>query len=477
MNQSGSDEAAATTRTWTEAHQAAFARATGDVNPMHMDARMARRTLAGERAVHGVHAALWALDACADAHPLDRLATLQMRFERFVLVGDRTVLTVHEADARQLRLSLAVDGVRTLTIQATFAADRPPAQPVEAAPTAIPAEPVARDPAALPGLAGAFALPDPAAIAALAPRLARALGPDRVAALGGLSTLVGMFVPGLHSILSKIDVTVTEGGTGSSLGYAVKRFQPMLQSVTLDAVGPGLVARVEGFVRPRPVEQESLRDLAALVEPGAFAAVSALIVGGSRGLGAATAKLIAAGGGAVCITYASGAAEAEMIAREIRDAGGRCQVLRYDADEPAAPQLAALAMRPSQLYHFATPRIFRQKRAPFEPACLDEMMRVYNTAFYELSQFCLERGDAVAAFYPSTSAIDEAPRDTLEYVMAKIAGETLAATLARTLPNLRTVVERLPRVKTDQTATIFPVPAAAPSALMLPIIRRMSAAA
>ncbi len=69
-------------------------------------------------------------------------------------------------------------------------------------------------------------------------------------------------------------------------------------------------------------------------------------------------------------------------------------------------------MRPSQLYHFATPRIFRQKRAPFEPACLDEMMRVYNTAFYELSQFCLERGDAVAAFYPSTSAIDEAPRDT-----------------------------------------------------------------
>ncbi len=58
MNGSGSDDAAAT-RIWTEAHQAAFARATGDVNPMHMDARMARRTLAGERAVHGVHAALW----------------------------------------------------------------------------------------------------------------------------------------------------------------------------------------------------------------------------------------------------------------------------------------------------------------------------------------------------------------------------------------------------------------------------------
>ncbi|MGP4813934.1 hypothetical protein, partial [Psychrobacter sp. 1Y10] len=65
--------------------------------------------------------------------------------------------------------------------------------------------------------------------------------------------------------------------------------------------------------------------------------------------------------------------------------------------------------------------------------------------------------------------------DTLEYVMAKTAGETLASTLARTIPNLRTVIERLPRVKTDQTATIFPVPAVPPSVLMLPIIRRLSA--
>ncbi|WP_342110936.1 SDR family NAD(P)-dependent oxidoreductase [Methylobacterium sp. SI9] len=474
MDDTDPDDGPAMVRVWTEAHQIAFARATGDVNPMHMDARVARRTLAGERVVHGVHAALWALETCAALHPLERLATLQMRFERFVLVGDRTELTIHEAGAQQMRLSLSVDGIRALTIQAAFAAERPPAQPVAAAQAAIPAEPVVVDPAALGGLSGAFTLPDPGAIVALAPRLARAIGPSRVAALGSLSTLVGMFVPGLHSILSKIDATLTGEADGASLAYAVKRFQPMLQSVTIAADGPGLTARVEGFVRPRPVEQETLRDLAALVQPGAFSGVSALIVGGSRGLGAATAKLIAAGGGAVCITYASGAEAAEAVAREIRDGGGRCQVLRYDAARPVAEQLGSLELDPTQLYHFATPRIFRQKRAPFEPACFEEMMRIYNYAFYALSQFCLGRGNPLAAFYPSTTAIDEAPRDTLEYVMAKTAGETLAATMARTIPNLRTVIERLPRVRTDQTATIFPVPAAAPSALMLPIIRQMS---
>ena len=477
MNGPGSDDPPAMTRVWTEAHQIAFARATGDVNPMHMDARVARRTLAGDRAVHGVHAALWALDACADKQPLARLATLQMRFERFVLVGDRTEVAVHDADARQMRLSVSVDGVRTVTIQGTFASERAPAETVDAAPTEIPDAPDVIDPATIASLAGTFRLPDPAAIAALAPRLAQAIGPARVAGLGGLSTLVGMFVPGLHSILSKIDVTVTDAAHGSRLAYAVKRFQPMLQSVTLEAKGPGLTARVEAFVRPRPVEQESLQDIAALVQPGAFSGVSALVIGGSRGLGAATARLIAAGGGAVCITYASGVDEAEAVAREIRDGGGRCQVLRYDAAGPVAAQLDALEMSPSQLYHFATPRIFRQKRAPFEPPCFEEMMRVYNYAFYELSLFCLGRRDAVAAFYPSTTAIDEPPRDTLEYVMAKSAGETLAATMARTIPNLRTVIERLPRVRTDQTATIFPVPAASPGALMLPIIRQMSATA
>ncbi|TXN00207.1 SDR family NAD(P)-dependent oxidoreductase [Methylobacterium sp. WL64] len=480
MNRSDSTAATAMVRIWSETHQTAFARATGDVNPMHMDARVAQRTLAGGPAVHGVHAALWALDACAETYRLEDLSGLQMRFERFVLVGDRTELAVHEADAQGLRLSLSVDGVRAATIQATLGEARPRAEPVAVASGAIPTEPVVVDPSTIAGATGAFWLPEPEAIAALVPRLARAIGPARVAALGGLSTLVGMVVPGLHSILSKIDVTLTDEADGSSLAYlayTVKRFQPMLQSVTTQASGPGLEARVESFVRPRPVEPESLADLAALVRPGEFSAVSALVVGGSRGLGAATAKLLAAGGGDVCITYASGASEAEAVAEEIRKGGGRCQVLHYDAKHPVGPQLQSMAMKPSQLYHFATPRIFRQKRAAFEPSCFEEMMRVYNYAFYDLSLFCLERRDRVAAFYPSTTAIDEAPRDTLEYVMAKTAGEILAATLARTYPNLRTEIERLPRVKTNQTATIFPVPAAPPGDLMLPIIRRLSAEA
>ena len=257
------------------------------------------------------------------------------------------------------------------------------------------------DPAAMAGLTGAFRLPDPAAIAALAPRLARAIGPGRVAGLGGLSTLVGMFVPGLHSILSKIDVTFTDGGAGSSLAYAVKRFQPMLQSVTLEAVGPGLVARVEGFVRPRPVEQESLRDLAALVQPGAFAGVSALIVGGSRGLGAATAKLIAAGGGERLH---------HLRVRRRRGGGGRPGDPRRRRALPGPPlrRRASRSPRSSRRWRCARPSSTisrrpassaRSARPSSRPAC-EEMMRVYNYRLLRAEPVLPRAQRAVAAFYP-----------------------------------------------------------------------------
>jgi NAD(P)-dependent dehydrogenase (short-subunit alcohol dehydrogenase family) len=55
-----------------------------------------------------------------------------------------------------------------------------------------------------------------------------------------------------------------------------------------------------------------------------------LVTGGSRGIGAATARLAAARGYAVCVNYRSNAAAAEAVARDIAAAGGRANVVRGD---------------------------------------------------------------------------------------------------------------------------------------------------
>ncbi|EGR0102382.1 SDR family oxidoreductase [Vibrio vulnificus] len=55
-----------------------------------------------------------------------------------------------------------------------------------------------------------------------------------------------------------------------------------------------------------------------------------LVTGGGRGIGAATSKLFASNGYAVCINYKSNSAAAEALAHEIRQIGAKCIVVQAD---------------------------------------------------------------------------------------------------------------------------------------------------
>ncbi|HSF57145.1 MAG TPA: 3-oxoacyl-ACP reductase family protein [Candidatus Binatia bacterium] len=68
----------------------------------------------------------------------------------------------------------------------------------------------------------------------------------------------------------------------------------------------------------------------------------ALVTGGSRGIGAAIAKRLAADGAAVALTYSSSPQKADGVARAIESAGGRAVAIRADnADVPAVTHAVA----------------------------------------------------------------------------------------------------------------------------------------
>jgi len=66
----------------------------------------------------------------------------------------------------------------------------------------------------------------------------------------------------------------------------------------------------------------------------------ALVTGGSRGIGAAIAKRLAAEGAAVAITYTSAPSKADEVVRSIKEASGRALAIRADSADVLAVKRA-----------------------------------------------------------------------------------------------------------------------------------------
>lgn len=461
-------------RTFNWQDQQRFAAVSGDWNPLHVDPFAARRSQAGAAVVHGIHAALWALEELlAGDRPRDRIAMIDLRFQRFIYVGATVVAQIVRDTESGVRIALIADGVAATVCDLRFGERRPALdRPQLDTLASVGLQPIELRLEDLPGRKGEIPL-SVDGIITLFPRACAALGVGRVAGIAGMSMLVGMVCPGMHSLFGAATLELREPPDGaSSLTFHVERVDPRFQSAEIGVSTSGLTGTLTAFVRPRPVEQRALREIARFVDPAEFAEVRALVVGGSRGLGAATAKILAAGGARVVLTYVAGELEARALAAEIGAAA--CRAIRYDAREAPDLQLAALDSPVDQLYYFASPHIFRQHSSWFDRERFDEFCTLYVDGFELLCRALRGRAPGkLAAFYPSSTAVGERPRDMTEYAMAKAAGEVLCADIDR-FAGIRVLVERLPRTLTDQTATLAAVDAADAVDVMLPIVRRLS---
>jgi acyl dehydratase/NAD(P)-dependent dehydrogenase (short-subunit alcohol dehydrogenase family) len=460
--------------------QTHFAALTRDYNPVHLDALVARRTQAGAPIVHGIHVLLWLLDAVAARYPqIDGLTALNVRFQQMIYVGHRVEAEVRRLTADTLRARVSTDGVEAIAVSAMLGTGRFSSTRAEPAKLIIP--PTTARELSLKDIdrqAGRIGFTCQAAkVASRFPHAARLLGSSRLAALGSSSFLVGMIVPGLHSVYGGLEVrftTVADGDAVDELRFSVTSVDQRFRRVLLAVEGGGLEGLVEAYWRAPPVAQPSMQAVAPLVASDEFRDAIALVVGGSRGLGEITAKLLAAGGARVVVTYATGKDDADRLAREITDWGGRCELMVYDARQEAYAQLQRVKTPPTHLYYFATPLIVRPKPDIFVRERFDEFNQFYLDGFLHLVDASLRlHPGGIAAFYPSTVAIEDRPAKMTEYAMSKAAGEVLCADIARYRNGVRIVTERLPRVATDQTASLVEVETRDALSVMLPIVRQM----
>jgi hypothetical protein len=102
---------------------------------------------------------------------------------------------------------------------------------------------------------------------------------------------------------------------------------------------------------------------------------------------------------------------------------------------------------------------------------LRTFLSVYADGFFDLcAALVRDRTEKLAVFYPSTVAIEQGINTTAEYAMAKSAGETLVRYLNEFMPHIEILIQRLPRILTDQTATIGVASTEGALDVMLPIV-------
>jgi hypothetical protein len=309
------------------------------------------------------------------------------------------------------------------------------------------------------------------------PHLASAIGATAVAELAACSYIVGMQAPGLYSIFSRLDLAIAPSapadGARRALHYSVTGRDERFRRAGIAVTGHAITGALDVFLRVPPVAQPSMLALAAHVNTREFAGMRALIIGGSRGLGELTAKLIASGGGDVTITYAIGKHEAESVADQLRSSGATAEVLAYDVRMAPKPQLATLRASPTHLFYFATGTIFRPKSTLVSAPVLAEFTTYYLQGFYDLCSQLTDPAGKLIVYYPSSVFIEERPTGMTEYAMIKAAGEQMCRDMNRQLPGLHILTTRLPRLPTDQTASVLPGRDIDPVSVLLPVVRQM----
>ena len=309
----------------------------------------------------------------------------------------------------------------------------------------------------------------------LLPNLIRVLPPMQLAALLATTRLVGMECPGHHSVYSSLALTFFADTAGNpNLNYQVTDCNKRLALVSMDVDAPGMKGQVKAFLRPKPQRQPNFTDVCRQVEPQEFSAQRALIVGGSRGLGEVTAKLLAAGGAEVIFTYYRGEQDAQRIVEEMVSHGANADCLLLNVLDPSQglPDRIANRSKPLYLYYFATPFIFGAVKGKFSSQLFAAFSEYYVTGFLRTVQALADPTTGLQkVFYPSSVAIEELPLDMGEYAAAKMAGEILCDFLQKAHPGLAIHKPRLPRVATDQTVSLLPVSNQEPVSVLLSNLR------
>ena len=444
-------------------HLERFADASGDRNPLHTDAKFARATPYGRCIAQGALVTIAAL-AVADADTLERVDTLHVRFTQAVFPDMDYTTSLLDSESDEVRIEVAHEGRVAVTISCTVEREAPLPRVVGES------RMVLRSSAARLTVeelaAGNRSLDEPYAadldaLSSLAEELGAGHVPRSIMLwLAGASYTVGMVVPGEDAVFvgARIARSASErtGVLDGSVTTVDERTGLVNLEIALHQREASATMSLQTFLRP-PVPPPDRASIGRYLAPSAeLAGRNVLVVGGSRGLGAALSGSFASQGASVWVGFARSIAHVERLRAEF--GADRIHPLQFDASDPSGVGAAFTALRGSTasldgVVLCAAPPLYE---TGLHPDSAESTLRFVHTS---IAMALLPLAESLPMLSPegwvvvlSSSAIEEPPEAWPHYVIAKSAVEGAAA-YCRRFTSARVLVARAPAMWTDSTNT------------------------
>jgi NAD(P)-dependent dehydrogenase (short-subunit alcohol dehydrogenase family)/acyl dehydratase len=439
-----------------------FADASGDRNPLHTNDAFARFTPYGRPIAQGALVTIAGL-AVVGPDLLTRLETLHVQFKQAVFPEEEYAASLLESDPDGAQIELTRDGRVAVAISCTFGRVELPSV-VERAEVALRDSPARPSVEELAGGDRWFEEPFAADLEALG-ALATDLGAGHVPRtillwLAAASYTVGMVVPGEHAVFVAARIASSASNRLGLLNGSVTTVDERTGLVNVDVVlhhgDASATMGLQTFLRPVVPPPDRASVARYLAPSPKLADRNVLVVGGSRGLGAALAAGFATQGATVWVSFARSASHLDRLRSEF--GADRIYPLQFDASDPVDGRAAFTSLR--------------QRVGVLDGVVLCAAPPLYETSMHtDASESTLQFVDASVAMtllplaeslpllspegwlvLLSSSAIEDPPEAWPQYVIAKSAVEGAAA-YARRFGGTRVLVARPPTMWTDSTNT------------------------
>jgi FkbH-like protein len=467
-----------------------FSRVSGDSNPLHMKSDYAARTAYGRRVAFGILGGLAVLAGMASRTGCQP-SSIQMEFRHPVFPGRSYRVVVRQADgntrvaelcddeAQVVRVSIEYDAVPAIPSMTDLQAPRTPSR--RHTPAVRDLSEIAR---AGP-VEGAYQC-ERRVLEEGAPQwMARAVdrfGIELMELLMCTSYLVGMELPGQRALFSKLDLSLgrlaQRGDQLVNFTLAPQFFNDdfgLLQMQLRALHGEGLAAsgRIAAFAR-RDVALPEPKDVAAylLCQKDALEGRTALVTGGSRGLGAALVQGLSMRGCHVYLVYRDSQASAEKVVHANPTYAADITLFRGDVADPVCcGALAELVQRERGgldiLVCNAATAPSPMPGSHHEPEWRDYIesnFSITQTPLKLLTPLVQQRAGIVVAV--SSVFVEERPAAFAHYVALKERVEAEIHRCAERFSEVSFLIPRAPRMLTEMSNTPQAMLGARPAAVV-----------